>query len=246
MGYKNVGIIILAAGKGKRMKSDLPKVLHQVAGKSMVVRVVETARKITSDHIHVVIGHRAEDVKKEVNQYFSAHFAVQKQLIGTGDAVKSALPGLDSTIEDIVVLCGDVPLIKEETIVDLIETHQQHQAKVSVMAVEVDDPTGYGRIVMDDQRNILCIKEQADANEEERLIKTVNSGIYCFNKAFVESALGAITPDNNQGEYYLTDIVEIAKTRGEKIIAVTIKDPIEVTGVNTLAQLKWVESQIQE
>lgn len=246
MAYRNVGIIILAAGKGKRMKSDLPKVLHQVAGKSMVVRVVETARKIASDHVHVVIGYRAEDVKKEVSQYFSTHFAVQEQLIGTGDAVKSALPGLDSTIEDVVVLCGDVPLIKEETIVDLIERHQQQKAKVSVMAVEVDDPTGYGRIVIDDQQNILCIKEQADATEEEQRIKMVNSGIYCFSKAFVSTALDAITPDNNQGEYYLTDLVEIAKNRGEKIIAVIIQDPIEVTGVNTLAQLEWVESRIQE
>ena len=119
MNYSDVGIIILAAGKGTRMKSDMPKVLHKVAGKSMIMHVIETAKKITPDNIHVVVGHKSDDVKKEISKYCKVNFAEQKQLIGTGDAVKSATPGMDDAIKNILVLCGDVPLIQEKIIKNL-------------------------------------------------------------------------------------------------------------------------------
>ena len=216
MNYNDVGIIILAAGKGTRMKSDMPKVLHKVAGKSMVMHVIETAKKITLDNIHVVIGHKSQDVKDEINKYCKVNYVEQKQLIGTGDAVKSATPEMDSSIEDILVLCGDVPLIQEKTIINLIDKHKHNCAKVSVLAVDLDDPTGYGRIVMDDQKNMLCIREEADTNADEKKINKINTGIYCFEKFFLISALDEIKPDNNQAEYYLTDIVEIAQKNMKK------------------------------
>ena len=244
MNYSDVGIIILAAGKGTRMKSDMPKVLHKVAGKSMIMHVIETAKKITPDNIHVVVGHKSDDVKKEISKYCKVNFAEQKQLIGTGDAVKSATPGMDDAIKNILVLCGDVPLIQEKIIKNLIDKHKENCAKVSVLAVDLDDPRGYGRIVLDDQNSMLCIREEADTNEDEKKIKTINTGIYCFEKESLVSALEEIKPDNNQAEYYLTDIVEIAQKKNEKIMVVKMNDYRQVIGVNTLADLKMVENLI--
>jgi len=245
MDYNEVGIIILAAGKGTRMKSDMPKVLHRVAGKSMIMHVIETAKKITPDNIHVVVGHKSDDVKEEISKYCRVNFAEQKQLIGTGDAVKSATPGMNDKIKNILVLCGDVPLIQEKTIKNLIVEHKQNCAKVSVLAVDLDDPTGYGRIILDEQNSMLCIREETDTNADEKKIKKINTGIYCFEKEFLVSALEEIKPDNNQAEYYLTDIVEIAQKKKENIMVVTMNDHREVIGVNKLADLNMVESLIQ-
>lgn len=245
MNYNDVGVIILAAGKGTRMKSDMPKVLHKVARKSMIMHVIETAKKITSDNIHVVVGHKSDDVKEEISKYCKVNFAEQKQLIGTGDAVKSATPGMSNPIKNILVLCGDVPLIQGKTIKNLIDKHKQNCAKVSVLAVNLDDPTGYGRIILDDQNSMLCIREEADANADEKKIKTINTGIYCFEKEFLVSALEEIKPDNNQAEYYLTDIVEIAQKKHEKIMVVTMTDYRQVIGVNTIEDLNRVENLIK-
>ena len=241
MSYNDIGIIILAAGKGTRMKSDKPKVLHKVAGKSMVVHVIETAKKITSDNIHVVVGHKAQDVKVEIDKYFKVNFAIQKKLIGTGDAVKSAFPGINSSVTNILVLCGDVPLIQENTIKNLINEHKQNKADVSVLAVDVEDPTGYGRIVLDDNNEMICIKEEADTSASEKKIKKVNTGIYCFDKNNLISAIDEIKPDNNQAEYYLTDVIEIAKRKQKRIIVVTMKDYRQVIGVNTIKELNQVD-----
>lgn len=226
------------------MKSILPKVLHKVAGKSMVMHVIETARKITRNDIHVVVGYRGQDVKNEVNKYYKVNFAEQKQLLGTGDAVKAALPGLSSDIENIVVLCGDVPLIQQGTIIKLIDKHNQNQMDISVLATEVDNPAGYGRIICDDKKNLLCIREEVDASIDEKQIKKINTGIYCFNKKFLLSAIDKIKPDNNQAEYYLTDAIEIAQKQNKKIMVVTMEDHREVIGVNTIDELNMVENLI--
>ncbi len=243
MKYNDVGTIILAAGKGTRMRSDMPKVLHMVAGKSMIMHVIETAKKITPDNIHVVVGYKSQDVKDEVKKYCKVNFAEQKQLIGTGDAVKSAIPGLNPVIKNVLVLYGDVPLIHEKTISNLIDQHKKKGAEVSVLAVDLDDPTGYGRIVTDDQNRMLCIREEADASVEEKKIKKINTGIYCFEKNILEAALNEIQPDNNQAEYYLTDAIEIAQKK--KTMVVTVSDYREVIGVNTVQELKRVENFIK-
>ncbi|MCF6248564.1 MAG: NTP transferase domain-containing protein [Desulfobacula sp.] len=243
--YNDVGVVILAAGKGSRMKSDIAKVLHKVAGKSMVVHVVECALKITRDNIHVVVGHQAQKVKEEVGQFFNVKFALQEKLLGTGDAVKAALPGLTPEVKDLLVLCGDVPLIQEKTLKDLIYCHRQTQAKVTVLATDVDDSTGYGRMIMDAKGNLVDIREEADASGDEKKIKKINAGIYLFDTKFLCSAINALKPDNNQAEYYLTDVVSIAQNQKQKISVITMDDPNQAMGVNTLEQLAKAEHLLQ-
>jgi UDP-N-acetylglucosamine pyrophosphorylase len=245
MDYNDVGVIILAAGKGTRMKSDIAKVLHKIADKSMVAHVIDSANKAGLENFYVVVGHQAQKVKDEVNKYFKAQFVVQKKLLGTGDAVKAAIPGLKPSIKDVLILCGDVPLIKENTIKNLIDEHKKSQSKISILATKVDEPTGYGRIVLDEHHNLLCIKEEADASENEKKIKRVNTGIYCFDKELLVSVVDEIRPDNNQEEYYLTDVVEIAQRKHKKMVVITMDDPGQVMGVNTLEELEKAEYLIR-
>jgi bifunctional UDP-N-acetylglucosamine pyrophosphorylase/glucosamine-1-phosphate N-acetyltransferase/UDP-N-acetylglucosamine pyrophosphorylase len=245
MNFDDVGVVILAAGKGTRMKSDTAKVLHRVAGKSMIVHVVERALEIAPDHVHIVVGHQAQKVKEEVGRFHQVHFAYQEQLLGTGDAVKAAMPGLAPGIRDVLVLCGDVPLIKEETLQELVSAHKKSKSGITVLAVEVDDPKGYGRIVLDPHNHLRCIREEADATIDEKKIKKVNTGIYCFNKDLLNSALVDLSPENSQGEYYLTDVVEIGQKKGQKITVVTTQDSNQVMGVNTLEELDRAEHLMQ-
>lgn len=242
----DLAIVILAAGKGSRMKSDIPKVLHTIAGKSMVVHVIDAAWKLTKNNIHVVVGHQAELVKSVVLQSFSVNFVVQKTLLGTGDAVKQAIPCLGPGIKNVMVLCGDVPLIRENTLRQLVAAHQKACAKLTVLAVNLENPTGYGRIVLDPAGEIIAIREESDATSQEKRIPTINTGIYCFDRKFLEKAIAFIRPDNNQAEYYLTDMVGIARSKGEKISVRIMADSRQVIGVNTLDELARVESLIAQ
>lgn len=242
----DVAIIILAAGKGSRMKSNLAKVLHPVAGKSMVAHVVGCASSVTPDHVHVVVGHQADRVKAEILKYCPVHFALQEELLGTGDAVKAALPGLGPAVKTVLVLCGDVPLIRKETIEKLIAAHGKADARLSVLAVTVSDPKGYGRIVFDSQGSLSAIREEADASALEKKITLVNSGIYCFDRDFLEAGINLIRNDNKQSEYYLTDLVEIAVSKDVKTFVHSGVEPGEVMGVNTLEQLAQAEVLIRE
>jgi bifunctional UDP-N-acetylglucosamine pyrophosphorylase/glucosamine-1-phosphate N-acetyltransferase/UDP-N-acetylglucosamine pyrophosphorylase len=245
MNFDDVGVVILAAGKGTRMKSDTAKVLHRVAQKTMIVHVVERALEIAPDHVHIVVGHQAESVKDEVNRSHRVRYVYQKQLLGTGDAVKKAIPDLDPGIRDVLVLCGDVPLIKGKTLQELVRTHKKSGSGITVLATEVDDPKGYGRIVLDRHNRLLCIREEVDAGPDEKQIKTINAGIYCFNKDLLREALNEISPENSQGEYYLTDVIEIAQKKGQKITVVTTQDSNQVMGVNTLEELDRAEHLMQ-
>ncbi len=244
--YNDLAVVILAAGKGTRMKSDMAKVLHKVAGKSMIEHVVNIAKQITNDNVHVVVGHQANLVQDEINKKFNVKYAVQKELLGTGDAVKAAIPGISSTAQYVLVLFGDVPLIQKNTLIDLIETHKNSHAKVTILATDVNDPKGYGRIIMDASGNMKCIKEEADASDEEKRVKKINTGIFCFDKNLLKNALNELKPNNKQAEYYLTDVVEIARRKDEKIIVVTMDDPRQVVGVNTLAGLEIAEDLISQ
>lgn len=239
---EDVAVIILAAGKGTRMKSDLAKVLHRVAGKSMVVHVTNCARSLTKDHIHVVVGHQAEQVKNEVLTYYPVQFALQKELLGTGDAVKSALPGISSGVRHVLVLCGDVPLIREKTLRDLLETHKKNGAKLSLLAVTRENPQGYGRIISDAKGALAAIREESDATESEKKINLVNAGIYCFDRQFLDQGIRLIKNKNEQGEYYLTDLVEIAVSHHEKTHVLAIGDSGQVMGVNTPSELARAEA----
>lgn len=245
MNFDDIGVVILAAGKGTRMKSDTAKVLHKVAQKSMIVHVVERALEIAPESVIVVVGHQAEQVKKEIGRFYQVNYAYQKQLLGTGDAVRAAIPGLASRIKDVLVLCGDVPLIKGKTLLTLVEAHKKSGSGITVLATEVDNPKGYGRIILDHHNHLLCIREEADATEVEKRINEVNSGIYCFNKDLLVSALNELLPENSQGEYYLTDVIEIAQKKSQKITVVVTGDSRQVMGVNTLEELDRAECLMQ-
>ena len=239
--YEEIGVVILAAGKGTRMQSDRAKVLHIVNGQSMINHVLDCADRLSCASVVVVVGHQSELVMKEVKEKHAPVFALQKELLGTGDAVRVALPFLGTRVGHVVVLCGDVPLIRDLTVKALVEEHMACQNKLTVLAVELDEPSGYGRIVLDLKDSLIAIREEVDASMDEKKINLVNSGIYCIERQFLTSALNRLKPDNAQNEYYLTDLVQIAVSDGEKTGYVRGSDPREVLGVNTLEQLKALE-----
>jgi len=234
---KNIAVIILAAGKGTRMKSDQAKVLHEINSKPMVSYVVETASKVAGDNIVVVIGHQRQDVKNAVLRTVNARFAIQEEQKGTGHAVHCALPEIDSSIEDIVILCGDVPLISSDTIKNLIDKHKKENAVVTVLAVNVENPKGYGRMITDESGSVLKIVEEADANDNEKSICLINSGIYCVEKDFLFQSIAKIKDSNAQNEFYLTDIVGIASLDNKRVSLFEGPSTDEVVGVNTCDDL---------
>lgn len=233
--------MILAAGLGTRMKSNKAKVLHKVCGKPMVNYVVETASKIAGNNVILVVGHQADKVRQTVSDLGTFRYAYQKEQLGTGHAVLCALPLLPDRCREVVILCGDVPLIKAETLSTLIRAHSNKKRDLSILAVEFEDPTGYGRILVDKSGRIRAIVEQADASERQKRIKLINTGIYCVKKEFLLQAVPKIKSDNAQGEIYLTDIVGIAYNEKRHIGVTVGGDPYEVTGINTIQELKRVE-----
>jgi bifunctional UDP-N-acetylglucosamine pyrophosphorylase/glucosamine-1-phosphate N-acetyltransferase/UDP-N-acetylglucosamine pyrophosphorylase len=244
--YSDVAAVILAAGKGSRMKSDIPKVLHKINSRTLVSYVAACAEKIVGNNIHVVIGHHAQKVKDEVEKHYNAVFAFQKDMLGTGDAVKVALEGLPEHINNVLVLNGDVPFITETTLVSLINHHRKNQNAVTLLSVEIDDPTGYGRIIQNHIGDVICIREETDADFEEKKIKKVNSGIYCFERDFLEYAIPQIESFNSQREYYLTDVMEIAIKKNKRAGLMSVNDWREVVGINTLADLKNARELIKK
>jgi UDP-N-acetylglucosamine diphosphorylase/glucosamine-1-phosphate N-acetyltransferase len=228
--------IILAAGKGTRMRSGLAKVLHPLDGKPMVVYPIELGRAVGSEIIAVIVGHQADKIKESITGD-DIVFVHQEQQLGTGHAVLQCRDALQMFQGHILILCGDVPLLLPATIEALRAEHVSHQAAVTVLTTLFDDPTGYGRIVKDESDTILKIVEERDATDDERKIKEINSGIYCVDSEFLFYAVGRITNDNAQGEYYLTDILEIASGMKYTAKSFVIEDPIEVMGINTIEDL---------
>ena len=228
--------LILAAGKGTRMKSDLAKVLHSIEGKPLLYYVLEAARGAGAEKIVVIIGHQAQKIREQ----FSGSgfvFVEQKQQLGTGHAVLQARPELGDYQGLTVILCGDVPLLKPATIKNLIKDHIAAGACVTVLTTALPDPRGYGRILKNDDGNIIKIVEQNDATDAEKKITEINTGIYCVNTPFLFSALEKINNNNKQKEYYLTDIIEITCQAGRKVKAYLTKDYLEVMGINTSEEL---------
>jgi UDP-N-acetylglucosamine diphosphorylase/glucosamine-1-phosphate N-acetyltransferase len=235
-------VIILAAGQGTRMKSPKAKVLHEFLGKPMVLYVVETAQKIAGENVVLVIGSQAEKVRSVVSENTDIIFAVQEEQLGTGHAVLSALPYLPDNTKEVIILCGDVPLISYGTLMRLFEDHFNAKRDISVLAVELDNPKGYGRILFDENRRLLGIAEEADASTEQKRIKTINTGIYCVRRTFLLDSLKQVKSDNVQGEFYLTDVVEIGYREG-RVAGVMVGDDWEETvGVNNPQDLIRVES----
>jgi UDP-N-acetylglucosamine diphosphorylase/glucosamine-1-phosphate N-acetyltransferase len=236
--------IILAAGKGTRMKSDLPKVLHKVLGKTMVARVVEQAEEIGSSKVIVVIGHKKELVEQELADKH-VDFAVQSEQLGTGHAVLMAEPLLKEFSGDVLILAGDVPLLSASTLHKLLDTHHREQADATVLSAIFEDPYGYGRIVRTQDGFYSHSVEEKDADDEIRKIKEINSGIYIFKSELLFHNLHYVGTDNVQGEYYLTDILPMMLKANKKVALQVADDPDEIQGVNTVDQLKEVEEKLK-
>lgn len=241
-----IAAIILAAGLGTRMKSDRAKVLHEINGKPMIMYVIETAKKIVGEDIVLVVGKQAEKVKELVSAVYEVIFALQEDQLGTGHAVKCALPLIPEYAKQVLILCGDVPLLSSGTVTKLYDNHIRGERDVSILAVEIENPQGYGRVIIDDKHSVLGIVEEADATADQKRIKIINSGIYCVKKTFLEYSLNKIKADNAQGEFYLTDIVKIGYKENKRVGAIIGEDKEEILGVNSIKDLMVVEGIIQK
>jgi UDP-N-acetylglucosamine diphosphorylase/glucosamine-1-phosphate N-acetyltransferase len=236
-GKQGFSTIILAAGKGKRMKSDLAKVLHPLCGLPMLTYLVAAARAAGAEMIVVVIGHQAEQIRERFGGQ-GLIFAEQQEQLGTGHAVLQAAEAFRDHDGTIVILCGDVPLIQPETVRPLYDRHRTEGATVTVLTTIPEDPAGYGRVVKADDGRVVKIVEEKDAAPEEKKIREINTGIYCVESRFLFSAVAGLGNRNAQGEYYLTDIVEIACNNGLQASSSTAPDPVEVMGINTPEDLE--------
>ncbi|MBT8356787.1 MAG: NTP transferase domain-containing protein [Deltaproteobacteria bacterium] len=236
-----LAVIILAAGMGTRMKSTKAKVLHEVLGIPMILYVVETAKKVAGDNVILVIGHQADEVKRIVSEKAKVRYAYQDKQLGTGHAVSCALSFIPDDCEEVVILCGDVPMLTADTIIKLVDDHVQTNRDVSLLAVEMDNPTGYGRVLHDIKGHVSKIVEEADANKEQKQIKMINTGIYCVKKNFLIDTVGKIKSNNAQGEFYLTDIVELGNLRKKPVGAIVGNEGEEFFGINSKKDLKEAE-----
>ena len=236
--------VILAAGMGTRMKSKMPKVLHKVCGKPLSKWVIDASKAAGADTVCAVVGHKAETVKEVLGDV--CEFALQAEQKGTGHAVMQAIDVIKNSKGEVVILNGDTPLITAETINKAIEYHKNNGNQATVITAILDDATGYGRIVRDNDGSVLKIVEQKDASEEEKKINEVNSGMYVFDAQSLVYALDKITPNNAQGEYYLTDTLEILLSAGKKIGGYAISDNDEIRGINDRVQLNEAEKIMQK
>ena len=235
--------VVLAAGKGTRMKSDLAKVLHRLAGKPLIGHVLDTIAAAGIDRTVVVVGHQAADVEAACAGP-DLDFVRQEPQLGTGHAVQMAIPALDSD-GYCVVLAGDVPLLRPETLRRLIRETLDKRVAAVVLTCVVPDAGAYGRIVKDEAGGVLRIVEAKDASQEELAIGEYNTGVFCFRTELMIEALGSLNTDNVQGEYYLTDTVAWLVGRGLPVLAVATDDPGEVAGINTVAELTGAEEYLQ-
>ena len=231
-------LVVLAAGEGKRMKSDKSKVVFKVNGKEMVNRVIDEAKKAGVSSACVVVGHKAEMVMEAVG--CRAQFVTQHEQKGTGHAVMQAIDFIKES-ENVLVLAGDTPLITAETLKEAMQIHLEGGNSCTVLTSVIDNPFGYGRIIRDALGDVEKIVEQKDATEVEKAVHEINSGMYCFKSEHLIKAFDSLTNNNAQGEYYLTDTIAIMKKAGLKVGAFTVKNPCEISGVNDRMQLAEAE-----
>ncbi|WP_027364286.1 bifunctional UDP-N-acetylglucosamine diphosphorylase/glucosamine-1-phosphate N-acetyltransferase GlmU [Desulfotruncus alcoholivorax] len=235
--------VILAAGKGTRMKSQLPKVMHRVCGKAMVEHVLLSVKNAGVQKIVMVLGHQGERVANLVGD--KAEIAYQVEQLGTAHALLQTRGLLGKYEGDILVLCGDTPLVRPETLNELYRQHIKQKNSATVLTAILPDPKGYGRIIRNNEGNLEKIVEQKDGKPEELAVNEINAGIYCFCSEGLFEALAALDANNAQGEYYLTDIIQYYAREGKKVGAVVIADPEEITGINDRCQLAAVESMLR-
>jgi bifunctional UDP-N-acetylglucosamine pyrophosphorylase/glucosamine-1-phosphate N-acetyltransferase len=234
---ENVAAVILAAGKGTRMKSALVKVLHPAAGRPMISWSVDAARAAGASPVVLVVGHQADAVRAAFHDSPEIRCAVQAEQLGTGHAVACARDGLAGFSGTVLILCGDTPLLRVETLQGLIRFHREQGASLTVLTARMDNPFGYGRVIRDSAGRVVRIVEQKDATPEEQAHCEINSGIYCMEAGFLYANIGAISSDNAQKEFYLTDLVAIAANKGLTCLGHRTDDADEIMGVNDRAQL---------
>jgi bifunctional UDP-N-acetylglucosamine pyrophosphorylase/glucosamine-1-phosphate N-acetyltransferase len=241
----DIGVILLAAGLGKRMKSNLPKVLHRLGGKPLLFYTLSATKSLKPKKIAIVVGHGAEEVKKSCNED-GITWVLQEQQLGTGHAVRCTREILKDFSGHLLILSGDVPLISQETLLALLSRHQEENATLTVMTAYLNQPMGYGRIVRNDKKEIREIVEEQDATQQQKEIREINAGIYAVSPRFLYQALEQLTNHNQQGEYYLPDIVGIALKNGDRVKTFQIKNATEISGINTRQELATMEKSLQE
>lgn len=222
------------------MNSDLPKVLHELGGKPMVEYVINTAKEAGAGRIILVVGHKWEQARKSL-KHLSVEFVVQEKQLGTGHAVLQTKELLSDFQGDVLVLCGDVPLLRSDTLKQLLNEHRERKAAATVLTALFDDPSGYGRVIRDQSGLVQKIVEDKDATAEEKEVREINTGTFCFDRACLFSVLDKVTNDNQQGEYYLTDTLKLLLDQKRPVWAVMACDPSETIGINSTEELKEAE-----
>jgi bifunctional UDP-N-acetylglucosamine pyrophosphorylase/glucosamine-1-phosphate N-acetyltransferase len=237
-----VAVAILAAGKGTRMKSTLPKVLHQLGGRSLVERVLDSCQGLAPERKLVIIGYQGEAVKAQFQSQPDVEFVEQREQLGTGHAIQQLLPYLKDFTGDLLVLNGDAPLLRAETLEKLLATHQANGSMATLLTANLPNPKGYGRVFCDGHNLVTQIVEDRDCNDAQRQNHRINGGIYCFNWPKLAEILPQLTPNNDQQEYYLTDVVHFLAP----VLAVDVDDYLEITGINDRKQLAAANEVLQE
>ncbi len=254
MSSRPLSAVVLAAGEGTRMRSARPKPLHVLCGRTMVMHVIHALADLGVGRVVVVIGHSGEQVTKAVTEDappgLDIEFVEQRVRRGTGDAMAVALEAFadgDADIDgdDILVLPGDTPLLTSATLRALVDEQRVTDAAAAMLTAQLPDPTGYGRVVRDRNGNVARVVEEADASELERMIDEVNTSIYCFRRSELAPALRRLSPQNAQGEYYLTDVLGVLHDAGYPVVSMVASDPLEATGVNDRSQLAAVEAELR-
>ena len=240
---QRVGAVVLAAGQGKRMMSDTPKVLHCAAGVPLVRLVLDAVEDAGITEVVVVVGQGADMVREALGPEYT--YALQEKQLGTGDAVLQALPHLSDHCKEVLVVCGDTPLLTSETLEKLVKSRQDTGSAAAVLTGIIDDPKGYGRVIKTADNMVEAIVEESDASVEQKRIQEINTGSYVFTKEGLEATIYRLQPDNKQGEYYLTDCIRLLREARRPVTAV-VAPTIETAGINTRQQLAEAEQVLRE
>jgi bifunctional UDP-N-acetylglucosamine pyrophosphorylase/glucosamine-1-phosphate N-acetyltransferase len=253
---RTLSAIVLAAGEGTRMKSTRPKPLHVLCGRPMVLHILDAVAELHPDRAVIVVGHGAERVTKTLSEQAKPdgprlEFVEQHVQRGTGDAAAVALTAFTTDEDDLddgdlLVLPGDTPLLRPQTLKALVQAHRQSDAAATLLTAILDDPTGYGRVVRGKDERVARIVEHKDATDDEREIDEICTSIYCFRRSVLAPALRRLTPDNAQGEYYLTDVIQVLHDAGYNVVSMVAADPMEAAGINDRAQLAIAEAELRD
>jgi bifunctional UDP-N-acetylglucosamine pyrophosphorylase/glucosamine-1-phosphate N-acetyltransferase len=253
MHERRLSAVVLAAGEGTRMRSERPKPLHLLCGRPMILHVLDAMAEIDVRRVVVVVGHRGEWVTKTLVQLappsMQIEFVEQLTQAGTGDALAVGLTGLpddDDEVEDVVVLPGDTPLLRPQTLAALVRAHRAEDSGATLLTADVENPAGYGRVVHGKDGDVVRVVEEADATEEEKAISEVNTSIYCFRRSILAPTLRRLSPANAQGEYYLTDAIAVLSSAGYPVRSLVLPDSMEAAGVNDRAQLAVAEAELRD